>query len=382
MACCACHTRETTLISVSRRGFWMNVADEAVTIDDTGDREWCTLNLSRLLKAYISPFASLEPQTALQYVYLVALSSDAPDGVGERQKQICLELVRDIVLASRAWSRLLGSVRADGTKEPGMIESALPLLKLSDRADGEYMKHIVLSAAEQSSLDASLLDSVELYHLAGAGDKVVETVNRALATSLSSGGGESVVGRQGQGLGLSSAFGGSNDLYSLAQKVHAVYERDLAARARISRGAWETLGTLLLLRKAFGEWAAERPDLCLSTLQSTGLFPLSPGGGADAGASIAQSTQAFKSLLDQPTIGNLDGVIVLAMKSLHRLSQALRQSSYADAGRQRQLDEWRGMAGALVTFAGGLRLRLGSEVYRSLSSMSESGCVGVLDRIA
>ena len=75
------------------------------------------LNFTRIIKQYITPLAKPEPQTALQYAYLVALASDAPEGLGERQKNSCLELVRDIVLASRNWSRLLGTVRADGTKE-------------------------------------------------------------------------------------------------------------------------------------------------------------------------------------------------------------------------------------------------------------------------
>lgn len=84
-----------------------------MTIDETNHGETCYLNFARLIKAYISPFAKLEPQTALQYAYLIALGAD----LAERQKGLCLELVRDIVLASRSWSKLLGSVRADGSKQ-------------------------------------------------------------------------------------------------------------------------------------------------------------------------------------------------------------------------------------------------------------------------
>ena len=83
------------------------------TEENTNDLEISYLNFARLIKAYISPFAKLEPQTALQYAYLIALGSDIVD----RQKGLCLELVRDIVLASQSWSKLLGSVRADGSKE-------------------------------------------------------------------------------------------------------------------------------------------------------------------------------------------------------------------------------------------------------------------------
>jgi len=69
-----------------------------------------------MIKTYIAPFFKVEPQSALQYAYLVALGADAPGETGQRQKVLALELVRDVVLASRAWGRLLGSVKADGSK--------------------------------------------------------------------------------------------------------------------------------------------------------------------------------------------------------------------------------------------------------------------------
>jgi len=79
------------------------------------DGEVCFLNFARIIKAYIAPFFKQEPQTALQYAYLVALGADVHGG--DAQKRLALELVRDIVLASKGWSKLLGSVRADGSKE-------------------------------------------------------------------------------------------------------------------------------------------------------------------------------------------------------------------------------------------------------------------------
>ncbi|ORX34270.1 Nup93/Nic96-domain-containing protein [Kockovaella imperatae] len=319
------------------------------------------LNLARIVKSYISPFAKLEPQTALQYAYLIALGSDASNGSGQRQKTACLELIRDIVLASRAWSKLLGSVRADGSKETGIIERDLALLRLNNSSD--YLRHVVLSAADQSALDASLTDSIELYHLAGAYDKVVESINRALGSSLSlpMNPGPSVA----PGLGLSGAFGGVQDLYGLAQRVHQVYEHDLVKRNKVSKMAWDTLGVLIQLKAGLSQFAAERPDLALETLRQTGLLPLSTDP-----SSISSCATAFKSLLDQPTISSLDEVIVTTMKCLFTLSQQLKRSDYADSERSNQIIAYKQMAQNVVQFASGLRLRLGPDVYRQLSSMS------------
>lgn len=59
------------------------------------------------------------------------------------------------------------------------------------------------------------------------------------------------------------------------------------------------------------------------------------------------------------------------MKCLHQLSQALKQSPYGDQGRMGELAAYKQQAQGLIQFAGGLRLRLGGDVYRQLSSMSE-----------
>ena len=134
----------------------------------------------------------------------------------------------------------------------------MSLLRLSDSSD--YLRHVVLSAADQTALDASLIDSIELYHLAGAYDKVVETVNRALGASLSlpsSGGGSKL------GLGMSGAFGGVQDLPDLAQRVYHVYENDFAKRSKVQRGAFETLGVLLQLKLGLSQFGEDRPDLAL-----------------------------------------------------------------------------------------------------------------------
>ncbi|CAD6583189.1 MAG: hypothetical protein TREMPRED_003480 [Tremellales sp. Tagirdzhanova-0007] len=331
---------------------------DILTTEEIGDREITYLNFARLIKVYISPFAKLEPQTALQYAYLIALGSD----VADRQKGLCLELVRDVVLASRSWSKLLGSVRADGSKETGVIERDLRLLKLSD--ESEYLRAVVVAAADQAAVDASLNDCIELYHLAGAYEKVIDSVNRALGHSLAQTGPQPLKS-DAESLGLSGAFGGASDVYGLAQRVHSVYEKDFAKRTRVSKGAWETLGTLLQLKKALSQFAADRPDLALETFKSTNILPLD-----NDPASIPRFAQTFKTLLDQPTISSLDQVIVSAMKCLHVLSQQLKQSPYGDHGRMAQINGYKHQAQCLIQFASGLRLRLGPDVYRQLSSMS------------
>jgi nuclear pore complex protein Nup93 len=137
---------------------------------------------------------------------------------------------------------------------------------LSDSA--EYLRKVVLAAADQSSSDSSLLDSIELYHLAGASNKVIESVNRALGGSLSQS--SSPLNSQAEALGLSGAFGGASDLVSLAQRVMGVYEKDFGRRTKVEKKAWETLRTLLVLKTAMGQWSTGRADLALEVSQIYG----------------------------------------------------------------------------------------------------------------
>lgn len=143
----------------------------------------------------------------------------------------------------------------------GLIERDIKLLKLRD--DEDYIKAVILSAADQSSLDASLVDSIELYHLAGAYDRVVDSVNRALGHSLAQPNASLTALAGGQSLGLSGAFSGAEDAYDLGQRVQGVYERDVAKRSKVKREARETLEVLLKLKKAMKEFEAKRPDLAL-----------------------------------------------------------------------------------------------------------------------
>ena len=107
-------------------------------------------------------------------------------------------------------------------------------------------------------------------------------------------------------------------------------------------------------------------DARSQTFRSTNLLPLSSDPN-----SISRSAIAFKALLDQPTISSLDEVIVTVMKCLFTLSQHLKKSDYVDSERTQQIVVYKQMAMNLVQFASGLRLRLGPDVYRQLSSMSE-----------
>ncbi len=107
------------------------------------------------------------------------------------------------------------------------------------------------------------------------------------------------------------------------------------------------------------------------TFKSTNLLPLD-----NDPSTIPRHMNKFKDLLDTPSFQsqNLDEIIITTMKCLHQLSQGLKKSPYGDHSRMALIGSYKLQAQCLVQFASGLRLRLGPDVYRQLSSMSGLLC--------
>lgn len=75
-----------------------------------------SLNVARLLQRYAQLFARIDAQKALQYIYIIPLSADLPEPVGQEQLKFAHEAIKEIVLETRRYAELLGDIQVDGTK--------------------------------------------------------------------------------------------------------------------------------------------------------------------------------------------------------------------------------------------------------------------------
>jgi len=91
------------------------------------------------------------------------------------------EAIRDLVTESRDFVTLLGDVRPDGTREPGIIERKAKLLNLTPPAIREYIRSIVEKAALLVDDEGDTSSAVLLYHLSEDYSLVLATINRRLA---------------------------------------------------------------------------------------------------------------------------------------------------------------------------------------------------------
>jgi len=168
-----------------------------------------SLALPTLIWRYIRQFVKMDPKEALQYVYILPLSSDSTSPVGQEQLEAAWELVRRIIVLGNsgpstnangntnsvlAWEELVGGVRPDGTRFSGVLQNHLPLLHLSPSSPSSNFPSSVTPSSQTHSYTTTILNStaslllsndrlpeaIEVYDLAGEYDLVVGCLADAL----------------------------------------------------------------------------------------------------------------------------------------------------------------------------------------------------------
>lgn len=141
------------------------------------------INFGRMLGYYTRDFRSGDVEAAVDYLALICLNADIPGALGRSQASLCHEALRELVLETREFSRLLGDIRSDGTRLKGAIEQRLPLIGLAD--EEEFMQAVTIQAACVADDNGRISDAVLLYHLAEDYDNVITIINRTLSEAVS-----------------------------------------------------------------------------------------------------------------------------------------------------------------------------------------------------
>lgn len=131
---------------------------------------------------YTRDFRAGNVEAAVDYLALICLNADLPGALGKSQSSLCHEALRELVLETREFARLLGDIRSDGTRLKGAIEERLQLIGLADQED--FLKKVTMQAASVADDNGRTTDAVLLHHLAEDYDNVVSIVNRALSEAI------------------------------------------------------------------------------------------------------------------------------------------------------------------------------------------------------
>ena len=145
-------------------------------------KQYPQINFGYLVIQYTKEFRTGFVEAAIDYFSLLCLNADLPGSLGKSQASVCHEALREYILETREFARLLGDVRSDGTRVKGLIEQRIGLIKLEDQE--EFLKTITVQAAAVADDKGLITDAVLLYHLAEDYDRVIDIINRALSDSV------------------------------------------------------------------------------------------------------------------------------------------------------------------------------------------------------
>lgn len=329
-----------------------------------------SVNFARLIYRYTRLFSKSAPEVAIQYLYLICLNADAPPpSLGQNQITLCHTYIGDLAVETASREEILGDVRNDGTRIPGMIERDLSLIKLFNQR--EYLETIVKQAAERAFRERRLRDAIRLFNIAEEYDRVIAVINIELGASLFQPGSKPASTRMDEDMdgsrlaakGATVSLTASEDIVAVANNVLAHYDRTTTISSRITRKNRDTCALLLRLKTVLGLHEQGKNEQAMAMLDSIDLLP--PGNDL---VQIIRKSEQVKDL-DDTIVKNLDVIVLTGMNILFQVFSSFKDSPYGDASRQAKMSEIKTKARAITTFAGMLRYRLSPETYSQLSRL-------------
>ncbi len=230
---------------------------------------------------YTRDFRAGNVEAAVDYLALICLNAFIPGAIGKSQASLCHEALRELVLETREFARLLGDIRSDGVRLKGAIEERLEIIGLADQED--FLKTVTIQAASVADDNGRTTDAVLLYHLAEDYDNVIIIINRALSEAIAVDIGaepvrlqplkpRSVVQDQNQEVqGSSLSLTSVDDPVMLAKNMMTLYNNSAMYVQKIRQVNRETCGVLLRMSDAKAamvvrDWARAFDVSCLFAL--------------------------------------------------------------------------------------------------------------------
>jgi len=283
------------------------------------------LNVARLVMLYVKHFESSDPKEALQYFYFLRGMK------GGRSENLFLSCVGELVLESREFDLLLGTLEKDGTRREGLV----------DRCGGIVDTGAIIELVARDSEERGLLeDAVRLYDLASKHQRVIQLLNTLLSQVISAPAvPESRRDRlQRQAVAIAKRY----------REQGLVEGRDTAA----------TLFLLLDLATFFDLFHAGKIAESLDTMARLKLLPITQ-------QEIDLRVSGFRVLGDEVR-RNLADILVAVMTCLHQTYSSSRGREGASVERVRE------QARSIITYAGMIPYRLPGDTNARLVQMEVS----------
>ncbi|KAK0704992.1 Nup93/Nic96-domain-containing protein [Lasiosphaeris hirsuta] len=334
------------------------------------------INFGRMLGYYTRDFRAANAGAAVDYLVLICLGAEEGTN-GQQQAALCHEALRELVLETREFSRLIGDIKPDGQRIKGVIEERGPLIALGQ--EQEFIRTITLQAASFADDNGRTTDAVLLYHLAGDYDTVVSIVSRALSEAISLEIGEDpmrlvpvkprVEGRDAEVQpGSSLSLAAIDDPVELARTMMTMYERDHMFWQHIRDPNRVACSVLLQMSEIKGLVAAGRWPECLDKIKALEILPLE----ADGNSSVIRSFASRFSSLAQPVAINVPNLIMWTIICCTKQRERLIKGQFSgnEATARMMVDDLKQKSVDLTTYTSQLKYRLPQHLHEALARAS------------
>lgn len=354
------------------------------------------INFGYLITQYTREFRTGYVESAVDYFTLICLNADLPGQLGKNQSAVCHEALREFILETRDFAKLLGDIRADGTRIKGVIEQRLDLINLVDQQD--FLKNITVQAAGVADDKGLITDAVLLYHLAENYDSVIEIVNRALSDAIAVEIGGSMPKLQplrprieqdptrppgdtvepGSSLSLTTV----DDPVVLGKNMTSLYNSNNMYLQKIRPINRDACGLLLRMMEAkieveAGRWAPALDvsvvtlmkllvlitNYLLQAIDQLGVLPLQARGSVPYIRSAAQAFSSFPEIISR----NIGHVIMWSIACIGHERRRQTSGPYETDMHQGFAEQLLSMAKDLMVFSGMVKYKLPPKVYEALA---------------
>lgn len=380
------------------------VANELLSHNTRGQPQ---INFARMIGYYTRDFRAANVAAAVDYLVLICLGDD--DEADEQASttttsttaaraakeqtasaELCYEALRELVLETREFSKLIGDIRPDGTRIRGLVEERGGLIALDREQD--FVKAITLQAARDADDGGRTTDAVLLYHLAGDYDSVVVIVSRALSEAIALEIGEEplrlvpvkprVDGSNGSSgskgtassstvtapAGSSLSLAAIDDPVELAQTMMTMYERDNMFRRRIQEENRIACSVLLQMSEIKGLVEARKWPQCLDRIRDLEILPLQAGGDP---STIRSFAARFPSLAPSVAI-NVPNLLMWTILCCTQQRERLLSGQFSgnESASRMLADELKQICVDLTAYTSQLRYRFPPYLHEALARAS------------
>ncbi|KAJ5300568.1 uncharacterized protein N7443_005570 [Penicillium atrosanguineum] len=336
-------------------------------------KQYPQINFGYLITQYTREFRTGNVEAAIDYFALICLNADLPGALGKSQSSVCHEALREFILETRDFAKLLGDIHANGTRIKGAIEQRLDLINLVDQQD--FLKNITIQAAGVADDKGLITDAVLLYHLAENYDRVIDIVNRALSDAIAVELGGTMPKLQllrprveqtqadtvapGSSLSLTTV----DDPVILGKNMIGLYNSNQMYFDKIRQINRDACGLLLRMMEAKMEVEAGRWAPALDHIDRLGVLPLQAQGSMPYIRSVAQAFSSFPEIISR----NIGHVIMWSIACIGQERHKQVSGPYETDMHHGFAEQLLNMAKDLMVFSGMVKYKLPPKVYEALA---------------